>query len=250
MPSRQDASGEQATRRPVAAGAGPRYPVLSSVPSPIRPPPSAYPGSFLARRLAHALGALALAASLVLGAGEAAAEPVHAIAMHGKPKHPPGFSHFPYVNPDAPRGGRLVLGQQGTFDSLNPFVVKGRAASGLRNYVYESLLARSGDEPFTLYGLIAESIEVPPDRSFATFHLRPEARFADGQPITPDDVLYSHAFLKDRGYPFHREHYRKVVAAEKIGERSVRFTFNAPGNAPGMPGAMRRAMRRPTARCR
>ena len=153
--------------------------------------------------------------------------------MHGKPTHPPGFSHFPYVNPDAPRGGRLVLGQQGTFDSLNPFVVKGRAASGLRNYVYESLLARSGDEPFTLYGLIAESIEVPPDRSFATFHLRPEARFADGQPITPDDVLYSHAFLKDRGYPFHREHYRKVVAAEKIGERSVRFTFNAPGNAPG-----------------
>ena len=158
-------------------------PGLNLVPIPIRPPPSAYPGRFLVRRMAHALGALALAAGLALGAtGEAAAEPVHALAMHGTPKHPPGFSHFPYVNPDAPRGGRLVLGQHGTFDSLNPFVIKGRAAAGLRNYVYESLLARSGDEPFTLYGLIAESIEVPPDRSFATFHLRSEARFADGRP--------------------------------------------------------------------
>ena len=150
--------------------------------------------------------------------------------MHGLPKHLPGFSHLPYVNPDAPRGGRLVLGQQGTFDSLNPFVVKGRAAAALRNYVYESLLARSGDEPFTLYGLIAESIEVPPDRSSAIFHLRPEARFADGQPVTPDDVLFSHAFLKDKGYPFYREHYRKVSAIEKTGDRSVRFTFNAAGD--------------------
>jgi peptide/nickel transport system substrate-binding protein len=160
----------------------------------------------------------------------AAAEPVHALAMHGKPKHPPGFTHFPYVNPDAPRAGRLVLGQQGTFDSLNPFVVKGRAAPGLRNYVYESLLARSGDEPFTLYGLIAESIEVPPDRTSATFHLRREARFADGQPITPEDVLFSHAFLKEKGYPFHREHYRKVAAVEKVGERGVRFAFDAAGD--------------------
>jgi peptide/nickel transport system substrate-binding protein len=160
----------------------------------------------------------------------AAAEPVHAIAMHGAPKHPPGFTHFPYANPDAPRGGRLVLGQLGTFDSLNPFVIKGRAASGLRNYVYESLLARSGDEAFTLYGLIAESIEVPPDRSFVTFHLRREARFADGQPITPEDVLFSHGFLKEKGYPYHREHYRKVAKAEKVGERSVRFTFDAAGD--------------------
>jgi len=155
---------------------------------------------------------------------------VHAIAMHGTPKYPPGFSHLSYVNPDAPRGGRLVLGQQGTFDSLNAFVVKGRAAAGLRNYVYESLLARSGDEPFTLYGLIAESIEVPPDRSYATFRLRPEARFADGQPITPEDVVFSHAFLKDKGYPFYREHYRKVSAIETVGDRGVRFTFNAAGD--------------------
>ncbi|HEY7549089.1 MAG TPA: extracellular solute-binding protein [Hyphomicrobiaceae bacterium] len=179
------------------------------------------------RTLVAVLCALALALGLAQGAS---AQPVHAIAMHGVPRHPPGFTHFPYVNPEAPRGGRLVLGQQGTFDSLNPFVVKGRAASGLRNYVYESLLTRSGDEPFTLYGLIAESLEVPPDRGSVTFHLRPEARFADGQPITPEDVLFSHAFLKDKGYPYHREHYHKVAKAEKVGEHSVRFTFDAAGD--------------------
>jgi peptide/nickel transport system substrate-binding protein len=180
--------------------------------------------------LPHALNVLTCA--LALGAnpaGAAAAEPVHALAMHGTPKHPPGFTHLPYVNPDAPRGGRLVLGQHGTFDSLNPFVIKGQAAAGLRNYVYESLLARAGDEPFTLYGLIAESIEVPPDRSSATFHLRPEARFSDGQSITPEDVLFSYAFLKEKRPPF-IEHYRKVAKAEKVGERGVRFTFDAAGD--------------------
>jgi peptide/nickel transport system substrate-binding protein len=176
--------------------------------------------------LPHAACILALVASL---SGTAAAEPVHALAMHGEPRHPPGFTHLPYVNPNAPRGGRLVLGQHGSFDSLNPFVIKGQAAPGLRNYVYESLLGRAGDEPFTLYGLIAESIEVPPDRSSATFHLRPEARFSDGQRITPDDVLFSYTFLKEKRPPF-REHYRKVAQAEKIGERSVRFIFDAAGD--------------------
>ncbi len=160
--------------------------------------------------------------------------------MHGLPKHPPGFSHFPYVNPDAPRGGKLVLGQQGTFDSLNPFIIKGVSAHGLRDYVFESLLARSGDEPFTLYGLLAESLELPSDRSSVTFHLRPEARFADGQPITPEDVLFSHAVLKEKGWPYHRSHYGKVAKAEKVGERSVRFTFKAAGDreAPLLLGLM------------
>lgn len=177
--------------------------------------------------------ALILAVGLAagLGAGPAGAtEPVHALAMHGAPKHGPGFSHFPYVNPHAPRGGRLVLGQQGSFDSLNPFIIKGVAGSRLRDYVYESLLARAGDEPFTLYGLIAESIELPPDRAYVVFNLRKEARFADGQPITPEDVLFSHAVLKEKGFPFHRSHYGKVAKAEKIGERSVRFTFSAAGD--------------------
>lgn len=174
---------------------------------------------------------LAIGLAAGLGAGPAGAtEPVHALAMHGAPKHGPGFSHFPYVNPHAPRGGRLVLGQQGSFDSLNPFIIKGVAGSRLRDYVYESLLARAGDEPFTLYGLIAESIELPPDRAYVVFNLRKEARFADGQPITPEDVLFSHAVLKEKGFPFHRSHYGKVAKAEKIGERSVRFTFSAAGD--------------------
>jgi|SRR5581483_7301690 len=160
----------------------------------------------------------------------AAAEPVHAIAMHGTPKHAPGFTHFPYVNPSAPKGGRLLLGQLGTYDSLNPFIIKGVAPGNLRDYVYESLMTRSGDEPFTLYGLIAESVELPEDRSAVTFHLRPEARFSDGTPVTPEDVLFSHAILKDKGWPYHRSHYGKVAAAEKTGPHSVRFTFAAAGD--------------------
>jgi peptide/nickel transport system substrate-binding protein len=172
---------------------------------------------------------LALAA-LGLRAAPAAAEPVHALAMHGAPRHGPGFTHFPYVNPDAPHGGRLVLGQLGSFDSLNPFIIRGVSAARLRDYVYESLLARSGDEAFTLYGLIAESIELPSDRAYVVFHLRKEARFADGMPITPEDVLFSHAVLKERGYPYHRSHYGKVARAEKVGGRSVRFTFKATGD--------------------
>lgn len=181
-----------------------------------------------ARVLILAIG-LALVA-LGLRAAPAAAEPVHALAMHGAPTHGPGFTHFPYVNPNAPRGGRLVLGQLGSFDSLNPFIIKGVSASRLRDYVYESLLARSGDEAFTLYGLIAESIELPSDRAYVVFHLRKEARFADGMPITPEDVLFSHAVLKEKGWPYHRSHYGKVAKAEKAGERSVRFTFKTTGD--------------------
>src|SRR5262249_12287902 len=141
--------------------------------------------------------------------------------------HAPGFSHFPYVEPNAPKGGRLVLGALGTFDSLNPFIVKGVTPPNLREYVYESLMARGGDEPFTLYGLIAESVEMPEDRSSITFHLRAEARFSDGVAITPEDVLFSYALLKEKGWPYHRSHYGKVASADKIGQRSVRFTFAA-----------------------
>jgi peptide/nickel transport system substrate-binding protein len=173
--------------------------------------------------------ALAAAAWLTLGTA-AAEEPMHGLAMHGQPKHAPGFSQLPYVNAAAPAGGRLALGMLGGFDSLNPFIIKGVSATGLREYVFESLMARSGDEPFTLYGLIAESVELPPDRAWVTFHLRREARFADGHPITPQDVLFSHAILRDKGWPYHRSHYGKVAKAEKIGERSVRFTFEAAGD--------------------
>ena len=158
------------------------------------------------------------------------AAPVHAIAMHGSPKHGADFTHFPYVNPAAPKGGRLVLGTLGTFDSLTPFIIKGVSPATMRDYVYESLLTRSGDEAFSLYGLIAESMELPEDRSAITFHLRPEARFSDGAPITPEDVLFSHELLKQKGWPYHRSHYAKVASAEKISAHAVRFTFDAAGD--------------------
>lgn len=173
--------------------------------------------------------AILVLASLIL-APPTSAEPAHGIAMHGTPRLPAGFQHFPYVDPAAPKGGRIVLGALGTFDSLNAFSIKGTTPSGLREYVYESLLTRGGDEPFTLYGLVAESVDVPEDRSSVTFHLRPQARFSDGQPITPDDVLFTHALLKEKGWPFHRSYYGKVAKAEATGPHSVRFTFDAAGD--------------------
>ena len=158
------------------------------------------------------------------------ADPQAGIAMHDAPKYGPAFTRFDYVNPDAPKGGALRLGVLGSFDSLNPFIVKGAPVAGMREYVYETLLARSYDEPFSLYGLIAESVEAPEDRSWVIFQLRPEARFADGTPITPEDVLFSWSLLKGKGRPNHRLYYGKVATAEKIGERGVKFTFEGGGD--------------------
>jgi peptide/nickel transport system substrate-binding protein len=173
--------------------------------------------------------AAALLWALLAGANALAA-PERGIAMHGLPKYGEGFLHFGYVNPDAPKGGVLRLGVLGSFDSLNPFIVKGVPAAGMREYVYETLLARSYDEPFSLYGLIAASVETPPDRSSVTFQIRAEARFADGTPITPEDVLFSYSLLKDKGRPNHRNYYAKVAAAEKAGEHGVKFTFAGGGD--------------------
>ena len=152
------------------------------------------------------------------------------IAMHGAPKYPADFKHFSYTNPDAPQGGTLNLAIQGTFTSLNPLNILGGGAAGIRGYVYESLLARALDEPFTLYGLIAETIDVPDDRSFITFTLRKEAKFSDGKPITIDDVEFTHKLLRDNGRPNHRTYYSKVKSVEKIGDRSIKFTFDNSGD--------------------
>lgn len=160
----------------------------------------------------------------------ATAEPRHAIAMHGEPMEPAGFEAFSYVEPRAPKGGRLVLGASGSFDSLNPLVVKGTAASGVREFVVESLMTRGLDEPFTLYGLLAERLEVPEDRSSVTFHLDPAARFSDGTPVTSDDVLFSLALLRDKGRPNHRTYYRKVVASERLSDKSVRLVLDGSGD--------------------
>ena len=152
-----------------------------------------------------------------------AAEVRHALAMHGEPALPPGFERLPYADPAAPKGGRLVQGLLGTFDSLNPLIVRGIAVQAVRGLVVESLMARGYDEPFTLYGLIASSVETDAERSYVTFNIDPAARFADGAPITPDDVIFSWQLLRDRGRPNHRTYYAKVVKAEAIGERAVRF---------------------------
>lgn len=170
-------------------------------------------------------------AALAVAATPSVAEPLtHGIAMHGKPALGADFKHFPYVNPKAPRGGRLTLGKMGTYDSLNPFIVRGVAPSGLRGLVYESLLARSADEPFTLYGLIARRIEVPADRTSITFHLDPEAKFSDGKSITSEDVVFSHDLLRRKGRPYLRSHYNKVERAEKIDERTIKFHFKSNGD--------------------
>jgi peptide/nickel transport system substrate-binding protein len=149
----------------------------------------------------------------------------HGIAMHGKPVYEPGFSHFRYANPDAPKGGRLTQAFVGTFDSLNPLIVRGNSFQQVRGYVIESLMARSFDEPFSLYGLIAESIETDEERTHVVFHLDPRARFSDGKPVTIDDVLFSWQLLRDKGRPNHRTYYAKVSRAEQIGPHAVRFEF-------------------------
>ena len=175
-------------------------------------------------------GALALSLS-VTAIGPASAEPLHALAMHGAPALPADFTHMPYANPDAPKGGRLVQGLLGTFDSLNPLIVRGIAVQQVRGqgfergYVYESLMTRGDDEAFTLYGLLAKSVETDDARSYVTFHLDPKARFSDGQPVTPEDVLFSWALLRDHGRPGHREYYSKVAKAEALDPLTVRFDF-------------------------
>ncbi|RUP10469.1 extracellular solute-binding protein [Hyphomicrobium sp.] len=155
----------------------------------------------------------------------AAAAPQSAIALHGSPLFADGFTAFPYVNPSAPKGGKLTLGVPGSYESVNPLIVQGTPVSGISDFVIEPLMARSRDEPFTLYGLLADTIDVADDRKSVTFTINPLARFSDHQPVTQDDVIKSFELLKEEGRPNHRTYFAKVTKAEKIGERGVRFTF-------------------------
>ena len=155
----------------------------------------------------------------------ACAAAAHAIAMQGAPALPDDFTVLPYADPDAPKGGRLVEGVLGTFDSLNPFIVQGLPLQPIRGYVIESLLARNYDEPFTLYGLLAQTIETDDARSYVTFTLDPTAHFSDGTPVTAQDVLFSWQLLRDHGRPNHRTYYAKVAKAEILDTRTVRFDF-------------------------
>ncbi|MEL7014269.1 MAG: extracellular solute-binding protein [Pseudomonadota bacterium] len=146
--------------------------------------------------------------------------------MYGAPALPPDFVALPYANPDAPKGGRLITGNVGRFDSLNPFVQKGTPPWQLRFVTHESLMGRSWDEPFTLYGLIAESIETGPNREWVEFTLRPEARFSDGSPVTVEDVIWSFDTLGQSGNLRYRSFWQKTETIEATGPRSVRLTFN------------------------
>jgi peptide/nickel transport system substrate-binding protein len=172
--------------------------------------------------------ALVLIAALAFGAPCSAAES-YALAMHGKPALPANFDHLPYFNPDAPKGGRLIWGNLGTFDSLNPMIVRGIAVQQVRSYnfergyVIESLMARGEDEPFTLYGLLARTVETDDARDYVTFHLDERARFSDGKPVTSEDVLFSWELLRDHGRPNHRQYFSKVAKAEALDRLSVRF---------------------------
>jgi peptide/nickel transport system substrate-binding protein len=172
-------------------------------------------------KMQAALAALALA----VAGSTAAAGPTHGIAMYGTPDLPPDFVSLPYANAQAPKGGRVVTGNVGGFDSLNPFILRGTPPWQLASLTHESLMGRSFDEPFTLYGLLAESVETDAARSWVEFTLRAEARFSDGSPVTVEDVIWSYETLGTRGHPRYRGFWDKVARIEATGPRSVRLTF-------------------------
>lgn len=174
----------------------------------------------MSRRIGIAALALACAAQA------ATAEPQHGIAMYGDPELPPDFVSLPYANPDAPKGGRIVTGEVGSFDSLNPHISKGSTPWQLRFLAYESLMGRNWDEPFTLYGLLAESIEVGENREWVEFVLREGAKFSDGTPLTVEDVMWSYETLGTIGHPRYHGAWNKIASMEQTGPRSIRFTFN------------------------
>lgn len=173
---------------------------------------------------------IALSASLLAGLPVAAlASGSHAISLHGDPKYGPEFRHFDYADPDAVKGGDVRLHSIGTFDTLNPYTLKGVSAAGLSG-LFDTLTVHADDEAFTEYGLLAEAIERAPDNSSVTFTLRTEARFHDGSPVTAEDVIFTFETLKSRGHPFYRSYYANVESAEKTGEHEVTFRFGSNDN--------------------
>ncbi|MBU2711606.1 extracellular solute-binding protein [Zooshikella harenae] len=191
------------------------------------------------KRKHHPINVLFLLATLLsLVFGVQAEEKIHkshAITIHGDPKYPADFTHFDFVNPDAPKGGTLRLASISSsgFDSLNPFIVKGIAASGMtalyNNYFYDTLLYHSEDEPFTMYGLLAEQMEWPENRAWIIFHLRKNIHFHDGPPLTAEDVVFSFNLLQKEGHPIYKTYYANVEQVEALDKWRVKFTFT-PGD--------------------
>ena len=175
-----------------------------------------------------------LCVGLLIAAPAAAGEAArHGLSIFGDLKYPPGFEHFDFVNPDAPKGGRLKLRNIGTFDSLNPYILKGEAAIGV-GLIHAALMTRAGDEPDAQYGLIAESVELADDLGAVVFNLNPKARFHDGSPITAADVVYTFEALVGEGHPAWRINFQNVVGAEALAPGRVRFTFK-PGATRDLP---------------
>ena len=173
------------------------------------------------------IGAALVAATAATAAPARAADGLagpHALSMFDDVKYGPGFEHFDYADPNAPTGGSIRLAALGTFDSLNPFILKGNAAAG-SGLIYDSLLTGSLDEPFTEYGLLVESIDMAADRSWVAFTLREEARWHDGRPVTVDDVIWTAETLTTKGHPFYRHYYADISSVSQTGPRTVRFDF-------------------------
>jgi peptide/nickel transport system substrate-binding protein len=173
------------------------------------------------------------AAFLLAGSASTLAEPKYGIAMQGEPELPAGFTHFRYANPDAPKGGNVTYCVVGSFDNLNPFIIKSlrTTARGMidtiyGNLVFEPLMQRNYDEPFGLYGLLADSVDMDPERKWIEFHIDPKAKWSDGQPVTPEDVLFTYDVFTEKGRPPYSDRMKRVEKLEKTGERSLRFTFN------------------------
>ena len=186
-------------------------------------------------RRGHRVTLPALLAGALLSFGVAiplahAAEPSHGISVFGDLKYGPDFEHFDYASPEAVKGGSVTLATLGSYDNLNPFILKGQAAAAAGG-IYDTLTVNSLDEPFSVYGLLAESIEIPEDKSSVTFRLRPEARWHDGEPLTAEDVVWTFETLTTEGHPLYRTYYADVENAEALDERTVRFTFAASDNA-------------------
>ncbi|WP_376704432.1 extracellular solute-binding protein [Mesorhizobium sp. ISC25] len=163
----------------------------------------------------------------------ALSEPVHALAMQGEPALPADYDHFNYVNPDAPKGGSITYCVVGSFDNLNPFILRslrttarGMMDQAFGNLVFEPLMQRNYDEAFSLYGLLADTADMDPERKSIEFHLDPRAKWSDGEPVTPEDVLFTYDVFTEKGRPPYSLRMKAIAKLEKTGERSVRFTFN------------------------
>src|SRR3974390_33902 len=183
-----------------------------------------------------------IAAALFLAAGTTAvayAATTPGMSLFGDLKYRPDFQHFDYANPNAPKGGTVRYSATGTFDTLNPFVIKGVPAAGIGE-IFDTLTVRSEDEPESSYGLVADKIELAPDRLSVLYTIRKEARFHDGTPMTADDVVWTFETLRAKGQPMFRSYYGDVTKVEKEGERGVRFTFKSANNRelPQILGAM------------